>query len=76
MSEFHRLKNELSKLNKKLRKVEEKCSFQDIIGRDQELLKVIKTARIAAATPATIMLRGESLQMQFITAARGEGKSS
>ena len=60
MSEFHRLKNELSKLNKKLRKVEEKCSFQDIIGRDQELLKVIKTARIAAATPATIMLRGES----------------
>lgn len=60
MSEFHCLKNEMSKLNKKLRKVEEKCSFQDIIGRDQELLKVIKTARIAAATPATIMLRGES----------------
>ena len=60
MSEITRLKMEISRLNKKLRKVERRYTFADIIGRDVELLKVVQTAKIAAATPATIMLRGES----------------
>ncbi len=60
MSEITRLKMEISRLNKKLRKVERRYTFADIIGRDVELLKVVQTAKIAATTPATIMLRGES----------------
>lgn len=59
-SEVNRLKRELDRLNQKLRKVQVKYSFKDIIGKDPELLKVINTAKIAAMTPATILLRGES----------------
>lgn len=59
-SEVNRLKRELDRLNQKLRKVQVTYSFKDIIGRDQEMQKVINTAQIAAMTPATIMIRGES----------------
>lgn len=60
ISEVNRLKRELDRLNQKLRKVQVKYSFKDIIGKNKELLKVINTAKIAAMTPATIMIRGES----------------
>jgi len=60
ISEVNRLRRELERLNQKLRKVETKYSFDDIIGNSIELKKVIKTAKIAAMTPATIMIRGES----------------
>lgn len=60
ISEINRLKRELDKLNQKLRKVEVKYTFKDIIGKDSEMQRVLKTAQVAAATPATIMLRGES----------------
>ena len=60
LSEINRLKRELDRLNQKLRKVQAKYSFKDIIGKDKELLKVVNTAKIAAMTPATIMIRGES----------------
>lgn len=60
ISEVNRLKRELDRVNQKLRKVQVKYSFKDIIGRDPKLLKVINTAKVAAMTPATIMLRGES----------------
>ena len=60
LSEINRLKRELDRLNQKLRKVQVKYSFKDIIGKNKELLKVVNTAKIAAMTPATIMIRGES----------------
>lgn len=60
ISEINRLKRELDKLNQKLRKVEVKYTFKDIIGKDPEMQRMLKTAQVAAATPATIMLRGES----------------
>ncbi len=60
VSEINRLKRELDRVNQKLRKVEVKYTFKDIIGKNPELLKVIETAKVAAMTPATIMIRGES----------------
>jgi transcriptional regulator with PAS, ATPase and Fis domain len=60
ISEVNRLRRELDKLNQKLRKVETRISFEDIIGTNKELQKVISTAKVAAVTPATIMIRGES----------------
>lgn len=60
ISEVNRLKRELERLNQKLRKVEVKYTFKDIIGKNDKLLEAINTAKTAAITPATIMLRGES----------------
>lgn len=60
ISEINRLRRELDRLNQKLRKVETKITFDDIIGKDKELQKVIATAKVAAMTPATILIRGES----------------
>jgi len=60
ISEINRLRRELDRLNQKLRKVETKLTFKDIIGKNQSLQKVINTAKVAAATPATILIRGES----------------
>ena len=60
ISEVNRLKRELERLNQRLRKVEAKYSFKDIIGENKVLQEAINTARTAAMTPATIMLRGES----------------
>lgn len=59
-SEVNRLKQELDCVNRKLRKVQGKYSFKDIIGADEAMVKIINRARIAAMTPATMMLRGES----------------
>ena len=60
ISEINRLRRELDRLNQKLRKVETKITFDDIIGKDKEMQKVITTAKVAAMTPATILIRGES----------------
>ena len=60
ISEINRLKRELDRVNQKLRKAEVKYTFKDIIGKNPELLKVIETAKVAAMTPATILIRGES----------------
>ena len=60
ISEVNRLRRELDRLNQKLRKAETKYIFKDIIGKNPKLLKVVETARVAAMTPATILLRGES----------------
>lgn len=60
ISEINRLRRELDRLNQKLRKVETKLTFKDIIGKNKDLLDVINDARIAASTPATILIRGES----------------
>lgn len=60
ISEINRLKKELDVVNKKLRKIQTKYTFKDIIGTNPRLLHTIKIAKGAASTPATIMIRGES----------------
>lgn len=60
ISEINRLKKELDMVNKKLRKIQTKYTFKDIIGNNPKLLHTIKIAKGAASTPATIMIRGES----------------
>lgn len=60
ISEINRLRRELDRINQKLRKVQVKYTFKDIIGNDVELKKVINTAKVVAMTPATILIRGES----------------
>jgi len=60
VSEVARLRKELDKLNQKLRKIESKLTFKDIIGNNPTLLDTIRIAKGAAITNATIMLRGES----------------
>lgn len=60
ISEVTRLKRELDRVKGKLRKVQTKYTFQDIVGTNNQLQKVIATAKVAAVTPATILLRGES----------------
>lgn len=60
ISEINRLLRELDRINQKLRKVQVKYTFKDIIGNDVELKKVINTAKVVAMTPATILIRGES----------------
>lgn len=60
ISEVNRLRKELDRLSQKLRKAETKYSFKDIIGQNPALVRVVDTAKVAAMTPATILLRGES----------------
>ncbi len=59
-SELKRLKLKLDCVNQKLRKVQTKYDFKDIIGNDSKIKQVINTAKIVAMTPATIIIRGES----------------
>ncbi len=59
-SELKRLKLKLDCVNQKLRKVQTKYDFKDIIGNDPKIKQVINTAKIVAMTPATILIRGES----------------
>ena len=55
-----RLQGELERMERKLRRLQAKYTFQDIVGRDEKLLQAIRQAKGAAATPAAILLRGES----------------
>ena len=60
LSEVNRLRRELDRLNQKLRSVQVKYTFQDIIGNDPALVHTVKTAKGAALTPATVLIRGET----------------
>ncbi len=60
ISDINRLRRELDRVKQKLRKAQTRYTFQDIIGQNKALLRVIETAKTASMTPATIMLRGES----------------
>ncbi|PLT27871.1 sigma-54 interaction domain-containing protein [Peribacillus deserti] len=60
MSEIENLTRELSRARQIIRTLEAKYSFEDIIGRSEEMELAIGQARLAAQTPATILLRGES----------------
>ena len=60
LSEVNRLRAELERLDQKLRTMQTRYTFQDIVGRDPKLLQAIWLAKGAASTPAAILIRGES----------------
>lgn len=60
LSEVNRLRAELERLDQKLRTMQTRYTFQDIVGRDPKLLQAIRLAKGAASTPAAILIRGES----------------
>ena len=60
VSEIQALSRELQKARQIIRTLEAKYTFEDIVGTSQEMTTAIGQARLAAETPATILLRGES----------------
>ncbi|MDY7223317.1 sigma 54-interacting transcriptional regulator [Halalkalibacterium halodurans] len=60
MSEIKKLTDELEKAKQLIRNLEAKYTFEDIIGSSAEFQVAVKQAKLAASTPATILLRGES----------------
>ncbi|RDU35182.1 sigma-54-dependent Fis family transcriptional regulator [Neobacillus piezotolerans] len=60
MSEIKSLNRELTRARQIIRTLEAKYSFEDIIGQSEEMLLAIEQAKLAAKTPATVLLRGES----------------
>ena len=60
MSEIKSLNRELNRARQIIRTLEAKYTFEDIIGTSEEMLLAIDQAKLAAKTPATVLLRGES----------------
>jgi PAS domain S-box-containing protein len=60
VSEIEKLTNELTRARQIIRTLEAKYSFEDIIGSSKEMTMAIQQAKLAAKTPATVLLRGES----------------
>ncbi|WP_156424321.1 sigma 54-interacting transcriptional regulator [Bacillus sp. FJAT-27445] len=60
MSEIKSLNRELTRARQIIRTLEAKYSFEDIIGQSEEMVLAIEQAKLAAKTPATVLLRGES----------------
>ncbi len=60
MSEIKEVTAQLERAKQIIRTLEAKYSFDDIIGKSEEMQIAIKQAKIGASTPATILLRGES----------------
>lgn len=60
VSEIKTLNRELNRVKQIMRTIQAKYSFDDIIGNGDEMKLAIQQAKLAARTPATILLRGES----------------
>jgi PAS domain S-box-containing protein len=60
MSEMKALNMELNRARQIIRTLEAKYTFEDIIGKSEEMLLAIEQAILGAKTPATVLLRGES----------------
>lgn len=60
ITEMNRLSEELRQAKQIIRKLEAKYTFDDIEGKDPELLNAIEKAKKAADTPVTVLLIGES----------------
>ncbi|HZK24656.1 MAG TPA: sigma 54-interacting transcriptional regulator [Oscillospiraceae bacterium] len=58
VSEVRALSAELQRAKQKVRQLETKYTFDDIIGESTVLKQAIQLAKVAAATPATVLLRG------------------
>lgn len=59
-SEIMSLNKELDLARQIIRTLEAKYTFDDIIGMTEEMSLAIEQAKLAATTPATVLLRGES----------------
>lgn len=60
ISEIRRLTEELDLVKQRIRHLEAKYTFDDIIGHSTKMKEAKEAARNAAATNATVLLRGES----------------
>ncbi len=60
ITEIKRLTSELDHAKQIIRKLEAKYTFEDIMGSHEKLINSIEKAKLAAITPATVILRGES----------------
>ncbi|MFC0471021.1 sigma 54-interacting transcriptional regulator [Halalkalibacter kiskunsagensis] len=60
VSELKALHTQLEKAKKRIQTLEAKYSFNEIVGTSNEMKVAIGQAKLAASTPATILLRGES----------------
>jgi len=60
VSEIKNLNRELHRARQIIRKLEAKYSFEDIVGTSDIMKLALEQAKLAAKTPATILLRGES----------------
>jgi len=60
MSEITSLSRELNRARQIIRTLEAKYTFEDIIGKNEEMNLAIEQAKLGAKTPATVLLRGES----------------
>ncbi len=59
VSEIRALMDELQRTKLKVRQMESKYSFEDIIGESPAIKQAINLAKVAAATPANVLLRGD-----------------
>ncbi|MBY6035565.1 sigma-54-dependent Fis family transcriptional regulator [Fictibacillus nanhaiensis] len=60
VSEIKGLTEELNRARQIIRTLEAKYSFEDIIGESEEMKFAVDQGKLAASTPATVLLRGES----------------
>ena len=60
LTEIVHLNNQLRTAHQIIRKLEAKYSFDDIIGGAPSFSRAVEKAKVAAKTPATVLLHGES----------------
>jgi PAS domain S-box-containing protein len=60
ITEISKLNIELDRAKRIIRNLEAKYTFEDIIGESEIFNSVIEKAKLAASTPATVIIRGES----------------
>ena len=60
LSEIRNLTDELNKIKKRVRHLEAKYTFDDIVGKSRSMVIAKEQAIKAAGTPATVLLHGES----------------
>ncbi|MCY0876579.1 MAG: sigma 54-interacting transcriptional regulator [Firmicutes bacterium] len=60
ISEMRQLTEELAQAHQRIRRLEAKYTFSDIVGHSPVMMAAVEAATRAAATPATVLLRGES----------------
>lgn len=60
LTEINAIYERLDQAKQIIRNLEAKYTFDDIIGTSEILLNAIEKAKIAAETPATVIIRGES----------------
>jgi len=60
ISDIEYLTEELNRVKRRVRHLESKYTFEDIVGKSRGMIIAKEQARKAAETPATVLLQGES----------------